>query len=317
MAAKRPRPRATPALPSTERVHPRSEDLDLLPTLDVVRRLHREDLRAVRAAGRVSRRIATAAEIVAAALAGGGRLIYVGAGTSGRLGVLDAAECPPTFGTSPRQVVGVIAGGARALQGAVEGAEDDPGAGAAALARLGIGPRDVVCGISASGRTPFVLGALDWARRRRARTLLVCCSPQATRGVPAGLVIAADTGPELVAGSTRLKAGTATKLILNALSTAAMVRLGKVYRGRMVALRPTNQKLRARALRILRELTEVSEARAGRLLAEAGGDVRIAVAMHLTSRSAKEAAQALRQDRALRGLSPAARGPTRKAPRRR
>lgn len=287
--------------PSTERLHPRSVDLHARSALEVVRRLHAEDLRAVRAAGKALGRIARAAELAARALESGGRLIWVGAGTSGRLGALDAAECPPTFGTRRWQVVAVVAGGTRALRAAVEGAEDDLEEGAARMRRLRVGPRDLVCGISAIGRTPFVLGALAEARRRGARTALICCVDRPPRPPPAELVIALPTGPELIAGSTRLKAGTATKLALNAISTAAMVRLGKVFRGRMTSLQPTNEKLRRRALRTVAELSGASLARSRRLLAEAGGRVDVAVAMAFTGRPAREAAALLR-GRGLRGL---------------
>jgi N-acetylmuramic acid 6-phosphate etherase len=296
----RPRRRIA-ALPSTERPHPRSGDLDALGALEVVRRLHAEDLRACRAVGRVLPQVARAAELAADALRRGGRLIYVGAGTSGRLGALDAAECPPTFGTRPRQVVAVVAGGARALRAAVEGAEDDPRQGALRIRRLRVGERDLVCGISAGARTPFVLGALAEARRRGARTALVCCTDRPVHPAPAELVIAAATGPELVAGSTRLKAGTATKLVLNAISTAAMVGLGKVYRGRMTSLRPSNDKLRRRALRSVSELTGASAERSRRLLEASGGRVAVAVAMAFTGRPAREAAALLRR-RGLRAL---------------
>jgi N-acetylmuramic acid 6-phosphate etherase len=283
----------TPA-PPTERLHPRSEDLDLRPVAEVVARLHAEDLAAVQAVGRVLPEIAAAAELAAAALRAGGRLIYVGAGTSGRLGALDAAECPPTFGVSPAQVVALVAGGPRALRRAVEGAEDDRTAGQRDLLRLRPGPKDLVIGITASSTTPYVLGALAQARRARARTALVCCNPACSRAL-AEITLVPDTGPELVAGSTRLKAGTATKLVLNAISTAAMVRLGKVYRGRMVDLRPTNQKLRARAKAMVLELTGLSEAQAQKLLARARGSPRLAVAMHLSGGTATQARALLRR----------------------
>ncbi len=246
----------------------------------------------MRAVGDVLPQLARGVRAVVDALSAGGRLLYVGAGTSGRLGALDAAECPPTFGVSPRTVQAVLAGGPRALSRAVEGAEDDADAGAAALRKRKVGARDVVCGISASGTTPFVLGALAYARRVGARTLFVCCN--ARRGV-ADVVIAPVTGPELIAGSTRLKAGTATKLVLNALSTAAMVSLGKVYRGRMVALAPTNAKLRERAVRMVRELTGLSAARARALLVSAGGEPQVALAMRITGLDAAGARRALKR----------------------
>ncbi len=281
------------ALPPTEHLHPRAEDLDLVSLEEVVRRLHQEDLAAVRAVHPTLPEVARVARAVADALRAGGRLLYVGAGTSGRLGVLDASECPPTFGVSPRQVQAVLAGGRRAMTRAVEGAEDDTQAGARAMRELRVGPKDVVCGISASARTPFVLGALEAAQGRGARTVLVCCNRPGARA-RADHVLLAETGPELVAGSTRLKAGTATKLILNALTTAAFVAQGKVYRGRMVDVRPTNVKLQARAVRMVAELAELAPAEAKKLLAKAGGEVKVALAMHFTGLSAREARQRLK-----------------------
>ncbi|OJH40024.1 N-acetylmuramic acid 6-phosphate etherase [Cystobacter ferrugineus] len=297
------------ALPPSEQVHPLAEDLDLVPPEEVIRRLHREDVAAVRAVRPALRDMARVARSVADALHAGGRLVYVGAGTSGRLGVLDASECPPTFGSSPTQLQAVMAGGPRAVTRAVEGAEDDAEAGARSMRRLRVSPRDVVCGVSASARTPFVRGALQEARRRGARTVLVCCGPPGP-GMEADEVLLAQTGPELVAGSTRLKAGTATKLILNALSTTAFVLLGKVYRGRMVDMRPSNTKLRARAARMVAELTDLALPAAQRLLEQAGHEVKVALAMHFAGVSAEEARRRLKHS-GLRELS--ARGPT-KAP---
>lgn len=289
--------------PSTESVHPRSEALDLSSFAEIVRLLHVEDVAAVSAVRKVLPQIARVAAVAAEAIRVGGRLIYVGAGTSGRLGVLDAAEVPPTFGTEPWQVVGVIAGGKAALTRSVEGAEDDALAGARAVRALRAGPSDLVCGITASGTTPFVLGALAQARRARATTALVCCNPEASAASAAHLVVAPRTGPELVAGSTRLKAGTATKLVLNAISTAAMVSLGRVYRGRMVDVAPTNRKLEGRARAIVADLTGLSPARAAALLARAKGSPRVAIAMHLTGDSAEAAERRLRRV-GLRALEP-------------
>jgi N-acetylmuramic acid 6-phosphate etherase len=276
-------------------------DLDLCSPLEVIERLHEADVTAVEAVGRVLPALARAAEVVAGALREGGRLHYVGAGTSGRLAALDAAELPPTFGTSPSLVVAVVAGGPRALQRAVEGAEDDRRAGARAMRTLRVGPRDVVCGITASGTTPFVRSALAAARERGARTLLVSCNPGAWTPEVSELAILPDTGPELIAGSTRLKAGTATKLVLNALSTAAMVAQGKVYRGRMVDVQVTNAKLRARALRMVEDLAGTGPTEARRLLARAKGSVRLALALHLTGLPPAKARLLLGQ-RGLRGL---------------
>jgi N-acetylmuramic acid 6-phosphate etherase len=286
---------------STEQVHPDSGDLDLCPVTEIVRRLHEEDLAAVEAVGQVLPQIAAVAEAARDALSGGGRLVYVGAGTSGRLGVLDAAECPPTFGSDPAQVVALLAGGPEAVIRAVEGAEDDLDAGAGAVAALGVCARDLVVGISASGRTPFVRGALGASRAAGARTALVCCNPDSADPQTAEFLIAPRTGPELVAGSTRLKAGTATKLVLNAISTAAFTALGRVYRGRMVALRATNDKLAARARRMVEELAGISPAEAEALLAQAGGSPRLALAMHFTGLPAAEAARQL-EERGLRSL---------------
>jgi N-acetylmuramic acid 6-phosphate etherase len=268
-----------------------------------VRRLHAEDATAFRAVSRVLPAIARAAEAAGDALAAGGRIFYVGAGTSGRLGALDAAECPPTFGAQPEQVIALIAGGPRALRRAVEGAEDDAEQGAREIRQARVDPRDLVIGISASASTPYVLGALRQARAAGARTVLVSCHASARERRAADLVIAPDTGPELVAGSTRLKAGTATKLVLNSISTAAFVRLGKIYRGHMVDLRATNHKLRARAHRMVADLTGLPERDAGRLLVRAGGSPKLAVAMHLTGLTPREAARAL-AERGLRGLEP-------------
>lgn len=266
------------ALP-TEQPNPRTRALDRLSTAALVRAIVGEDLRAAASVGRARTAVARAVEVVTAALAGGGRLVYVGAGTSGRLGVLDAAECPPTFGVSPGRVVGVIAGGRRALWRAVEGAEDRAADARRALRRLGVGPRDVVCGICASGVTPFVLAALRDARRRGARTLAVTCAPSPALAALVDVLIAPRPGPEVLAGSTRMKAGLATKMVLHTLTTGAMVRLGRVYGNRMVDLRPTSRKLRARALRIVAELTGLPPAAARALIRRAGGRPAIAVLM--------------------------------------
>jgi N-acetylmuramic acid 6-phosphate etherase len=262
------------SLPPTERLHPLSVDLERLPTRRVLARLHAGDEEATRAVGRALPAIARLADLAARALAGGGRLLYAGAGTSGRLAALDAAECPPTFGTDPRQVVALVAGGPRALARAVEGAEDDRAAAAAAVRRARVGPRDLVVGITASGTTPFVLAALAEARARGAATGLVTSNP-AARGGDVRVVL--RTGPELVAGSTRMKAGSATKMALSLLSTAAMLRLGRVRGGRMVDLVATNAKLRARAVRIVAELAGVGAAAARARLAANGWSVRAAV----------------------------------------
>jgi N-acetylmuramic acid 6-phosphate etherase len=228
-----------------------------MPLAGAVALMIREESAARAAIFKERRNIEMAVRMIARSLARGGRLFYAGAGTSGRLGILDASECPPTFRLPPDRVQAVIAGGRAAVWQSVEGAEDDAAAGAAALAFRGLSKGDVVVGIAASGRTPFVWGALSAAKQRGARTILLCCNPRLE--IPAAqrpdLLIAPDTGPEVVTGSTRLKAGTATKIILNILTTLAMVRLGKVKGNLMVDLDPSNEKLRGRAIRIVQTLT--------------------------------------------------------------
>ncbi len=258
---------------TTEQVHRKGRRLGVGSTVTaVIALLHEEDLKAVKAVGRVRTQIAAGADLIAASLSRGGRLIYAGAGTSGRLGALDAAECPPTFGTARWQVVALIAGGPPALTRAVEGAEDDVVDGARRIRAVKADARDVVCGISAGGRTPWVLAVLEQARSLGAKTMLVSCNPKAARKVAVDVGILPDTGAEVIAGSTRLKAGTATKLVLNALTTAAMVRLGHVEAGRMTKLRPTNAKLQRRAVGIVSDLLGIDRSKAARRL-KAAGDV--------------------------------------------
>src|SRR5213592_68973 len=254
--------------------------------------MNREDRRAVLAVARVRRQIAAAVDAIVAALGGGGRLFFVGAGTSGRLGVLEAAECPPTFGTPPRLVQAIMAGGRPAVFRSREGAEDDARAAARAVG-ASVRHGDVVVGVSASGVTPFVRAALAAARRRGARTVLVACNPTTARGSRADVVVAPATGPEVLAGSTRLKAGTATKLVLNTLTTAAMARLGKVYGNRMVDLQPRSAKLRERALRLVAELGGVSRPRARAALNASRRNVRLAIVMARSGLTAVEALRAL------------------------
>ena len=245
------------ALSPTEQRNPRSLKLDRLSVARAVALMIQEEASIATALRRVQRGIQRAVQMVAVSFRRGGRLFYVGAGTSGRLGVLDAAECPPTFRVPPERVQGIIAGGHPALSRSVEGAEDNARAGAAAIEYRGVGRRDVVMGIAASGRTPFVWGALAAARERGARTILLCFNPhlEIAKARRPDLVIAAEVGPEVLTGSTRLKAGTATKIILNAVTTLAMVRTGKVLSNLMVDLNPSNAKLRARAVRIVQALT--------------------------------------------------------------
>jgi N-acetylmuramic acid 6-phosphate etherase len=253
-----------------------------------------EEAKAVRAAQARADDIGKAARLIADRLAAGGRLIYVGAGTSGRLGTLDAVECVPTFGVPPSRLVPIIAGGPAALTRSIEGAEDNVRDGEQRLRRVAVGPADVVCCVAASGTTPFVRAALDYARFRRAATIFVRCGrPNDDDSGAANVVIALDTGPEVIAGSTRLKAGTATKITLNAMSTAAFVLLGKTYGGLMVDVRPTNAKLWARAIRIVRTLSGVDDATARRLIEKAGGRAKVALVMHHAGVNATRAKELL------------------------
>lgn len=255
--------------------------------------MNREDQRPARAVSRVAPAIARAVDLIVEALRGGGRLFFVGAGTSGRLGVLEAAECPPTFGTPPHLVQAIMAGGRAAVFRSREGAEDDARAARVAVqARVRRG--DVVVGISASGLTPFVRAGLVTARRLGARTALVACHAQGAQRV-AEIVMAPWPGPEVLAGSTRLKAGTTTKLVLNTLTTASMVCLGKVYGNRMVDLQPRSRKLRARAMRLVQEIAGVSRARAQRALRVSGGRARTAIVVARLGLSADQARAALRR----------------------
>jgi N-acetylmuramic acid 6-phosphate etherase len=278
---------------ATERANPASRDLDRMSPLAIARLMNREDARAVRAVRRALPAVAAAVDLVVGALAAGGRLFFVGAGTSGRLGVLEAAECPPTFGTRPSLVQAIMAGGRASVFRSREGAEDDRGAAVRAV-RSRVRAGDVVVGVSASGVTPFVRTALGEARRRGARTALVACNPARAGRVAADVIVALDPGPEVVAGSTRLKAGTATKLVLNTLTTASMARLGRIHGNRMIDLQPRSRKLRARALRLVQELAGVPEGLAHRALAAAGGRVRLAVVIARTGLPPAAAARALR-----------------------
>jgi N-acetylmuramic acid 6-phosphate etherase len=271
----------------TERANPRTRDLDTLDVPSLVAVLAREQGEALRAVERASPAIARAVDAIVAALRGGGSLHYVGAGTSGRLGVLDAAECPPTFGVPGTLVVAHIAGGSAALTQAVEGAEDDAAAGAAEMAT--IGPRDVVVGVSASGGAPYVAAALARARERGAGTIAIANVADSPIARDVDVAIVLETGAEPIAGSTRLKAGTAQKLALNALSTAAMIRMGRVYDNLMVDVVATNAKLKRRALGLVRTLTGLDEVRAALVLARAGGNVKIAVVMSKREVSAERA----------------------------
>lgn len=263
----------------TEQPNPASEGLDARPVEEILRIMNAEDRRVPEAVARVIPAVARAVEIIVERVRAGGRLFYLGAGTSGRLGVLDAAECPPTFNVPPELVQGIIAGGEAALARATEASEDDPALGARDLRARGFKAGDVLVGIAASGRTPYVLGAVAEARRLGAATIGISCTPDSELSRAVDVPLEPLPGPEIIAGSTRLKAGTATKLVLNMLSTATMVRLGHVYGNLMVNVQPRNEKLRDRARRIIERAAAVDVERAAELLEAAGGSVKTAIVM--------------------------------------
>jgi N-acetylmuramic acid 6-phosphate etherase len=262
---------------TTEARNPASERLDSLSPLELVRLINEEDAKCAQAVSEVAESIAKGVEVIADRLAKGGRLIYIGAGTSGRLGILDAAECPPTFRSDPSQVLGIIAGGPSAMLKAVEGAEDSPNMAADDLRKINLSSNDVVVGIATSGRTPYVLGALDYARSQGAYAIGLACNRDALLSSRADLSIIPVVGPEVLSGSTRMKAGTATKMVLNMLSTGAMVQMGKTYGNLMVDLNATNTKLTERAKRIVSTLTDLSKDKAAELLTRCGGEVKTAI----------------------------------------
>lgn len=262
--------------------NPRSLALDLISTRGIIETINAEDSAVAGAVAREIPAITEAVERIVAAFNAGGRLIYIGAGTSGRLGVLDASECPPTFSVPPGMVVGLIAGGNVALTTAVEGAEDDPALGAADLEAIALSRNDVVVGIAVSGRTPYVIGALEYARAKGAVTVALSCNPDSAIAAIADISIAPVVGPEVLTGSTRMKSGTAQKLVLNMLSTASMIRIGKVYENLMVDVTVSNGKLYARAVRIVMDAAGVAEDKAAALLEKTGNDVKLAILMALT-----------------------------------
>jgi N-acetylmuramic acid 6-phosphate etherase len=278
----------------TEHRNPRTADIDLATPLEIVDAMNAEDRTVADAVARVREPIARAMGYVEEAFRTGGRLFYVGAGTSGRLGILDASECPPTFGSDPELVQGIIAGGDRAVFRSQEGAEDHSADGARAVDERGVRAGDVVVGIAASGTTPFVRGALVWVRSLGVRAVIVACTPvddAFTREVDQAIIEV--TGPEVVTGSTRLKAGTATKMILNMLTTGAMIRTGKTFGNLMVDLRATNVKLTDRAERMVMEVCDVSREAARDLLQAADRSVKLAIVMHAIGGSADDATRAL------------------------
>lgn len=278
---------------STETRNSRTMDLDIMTPLEIVTVMNEEDARVPEAIKPQLNNIAQCVTWAAQSIEAGGRLIYMGAGTSGRLGVLDAAECPPTFGVSPETVVGLIAGGERAFIKAVEGAEDSAELGRQDLVNIGLTSRDLVVGIAASGRTPYVLGGLEYAQNMGCHTVGISCNPGSAVGKAAELAIEVVPGPECLTGSTRLKAGTAQKLILNMISTATMVRCGKAFQNLMVDVVPTNEKLRVRAENIVMEATGVTRERAKEALLQSGDKVKTAILMILVGCGREEAEEKL------------------------
>ncbi len=279
----------------TEQRNPETMHIDLADPLEIVRLMNEQDKLVAEFVSTRKEQIAQAVTYAHEALARGGRLIYTGAGTSGRLGVLDAAECPPTFGTRPDQVIGLIAGGREAMFVAQEGSEDLPENGEKDIAQLNVNKKDVVCGLAASGRTPYVLGSLDEAKRRGARTIMVCCVPaeRVKLEILPDVMIDIPVGPEVIMGSTRLKSATAQKMVCNMISTGAMVRLGKVYENVMVDLMLTNKKLVERSRRIISMFTDADFDEASRLMMESGGSVKVALLMGLAKMNRQEAEQQL------------------------
>lgn len=269
-------------------------DLDLIDTAELVRRMNAEDSGVPGAVAERATEIAAAVDGITDRFRRGGRLIYIGAGTAGRIGVLDASECPPTFGTDPSLVVGLIAGGESAIRSAVENAEDDDEAAAESLRALDLSALDTVVGISASGRTPYVVGGLEYARGLGALTVAIASNGASVIGAAAEIAIEVVTGPEFISGSTRLKSGTAQKLVVNMLTTLSMIKLGKTYQGVMVDLLATNEKLHARSIRTVTQLAGVGVDEAASALDEAEGSVKLALLMVMTGAEAEPASFALR-----------------------
>ncbi|WP_269928871.1 N-acetylmuramic acid 6-phosphate etherase [Kocuria massiliensis] len=285
-----------PNIPTTESVNTTFSAIDRMPTDELARLMNQQDSTVPLAVGQHTEEIAALIDAALPGLRVGGRLIYAGAGTAGRLGVLDASECPPTFNTRPGQVVGLIAGGPDALVSAIEGAEDDDAAGARAVAGLDVGPQDTVVGVSASGRTPYAIGAVREAAQRGATTGSIACNDGSALAAAARHPIDVVVGPELVAGSTRLKSGTAQKLVLNMISTIAMVRLGKTYGNLMVDVQSTNIKLRERVRRIVAEVTGADAETVERAVDAAGGSAKVAILSILGNLSAERAETELARD---------------------
>lgn len=290
----------------TEERNPDSLHIDEMPVREILELINREDRKVASSVQKELTYIEKAVQIVAESLSAGGKVFYVGAGTSGRLGVLDAAECPPTFSSPPEMVQGIIAGGPEALIRSMEGAEDDSEAAGVELSRRGLTSKDVVVGIAASRRTPYVVGAIDYARKTGAKTIYISCNPRAQMKIPVDVSICPTPGPEVITGSTRMKAGTAQKMILNMISTATMVRMGKVYENLMVDLQVKSQKLAERSKRILAVLASVSYQEASQYLDRAKGNLKAAIVIIKTGEDLSSALDSLKKaggsvKRAIRG----------------
>lgn len=279
----------------TEKINPRTADLDMRTPVEVIDLILNEDRTITEAIEKVKKKIAKGVEIIVERLSRGGRLIFIGAGTSGRLGVMEAAECPPTFGTDPSMIEAVIAGGTKAIRRSIEGAEDSRKEARKALKELELNNNDVLVGIAASATTPFVESALAYAKKKKSGSILVTCNPVATKA--ADVVISLKVGPEAIVGSTRMKAGTATKMVLNMLTTASMVKIGKTYGNLMVDVQPRSRKLKDRARRIVMHLTGVSETTAKELLEKSGWDVKVSVVMGAKKISLNKAKELLAKHR--------------------
>lgn len=278
---------------TTEQRNPHTMHIDTMSTIDMVKTINEEDYKVADAVATQNSQIARAIDVVAVKYRAGGRLIYIGAGTSGRLGVLDAAELVPTYGIKPERAIGLIAGGKGAMYVAVEGAEDSPELAAQDLHDLNLNKDDVVLGLAASGRTPYVVGGLDYARKVGAATIAIACVKDSVIGQYAQIAIEAVVGPEVITGSTRMKAGTAQKMILNMISTGVMIRQGKVYQNVMIDVLPTNKKLVDRAIRIITAVTDVPAEKAEKLLHDADKDVALAIVMAKTGLNKEKAVKIL------------------------
>ena len=280
----------------SENRNPDTMDIDTLSPLELVKKLNNEDKKVALAVENVLPEIAQSVKEIVSAFKQHGRLIYIGAGTSGRLGILDASECPPTFGTPPEMVVGIIAGGTKAIQSAIEGAEDDTQAGERDLRQINLTAKDVVVGIAVSGRTPYVIGALNYANQIGAQTIALSCNADSEITKIADIAISPVVGPEALTGSTRLKSGTAQKMVLNMLTTASMILIGKSYQNLMVDVKATNEKLIVRTVRIVMQATGCSESEASQLLKQTNYAAKTAILMHLTGLKADKATLLLKEE---------------------